>query len=116
MTTVMPAPAGQETDEKIWAHSGDSHLMEPADLWTSRLPKALADRAPRSERGEKYEIVYLITKFGYVYMYHLATGLPILQCRIMTRWEFRIILGNDWLTINCPNMDENNAPSRHPNL
>lgn len=44
---------------KIWAHSGDSHLMEPEDLWTSRLPKRLADRAPRSERGEKYEIVYI---------------------------------------------------------
>jgi predicted TIM-barrel fold metal-dependent hydrolase len=50
------------TDEepaKIWAHSGDSHAMEPDDLWTSRLPKRLADRAPRTERGEKYEIVYV---------------------------------------------------------
>lgn len=44
---------------KIWAHSGDSHAMEPDDLWTSRLPKRLADRAPRTERGEKYEIVYV---------------------------------------------------------
>ncbi|MEE6174944.1 amidohydrolase family protein [Mycobacterium sp. 050134] len=33
--------------------------MEPQDLWTSRLPKHLADRAPRSERGEKYEITYV---------------------------------------------------------
>ena len=33
--------------------------MEPADLWTSRLPKRLADRAPRSERGDKYEILYI---------------------------------------------------------
>ncbi|MUL49436.1 amidohydrolase [Mycobacterium sp. CBMA360] len=33
--------------------------MEPEDLWTSRLPKDLADRAPRSERGEKYEITYV---------------------------------------------------------
>ncbi|QNJ93380.1 amidohydrolase [Mycolicibacterium fluoranthenivorans] len=45
--------------QKIWAHSGDSHLMEPEDLWTSRLPKDLADRAPRTERGEKYEIAYV---------------------------------------------------------
>lgn len=44
---------------KIWAHSGDSHAMEPDDLWTSRLPKRLADRAPRAERGEKYEVVYI---------------------------------------------------------
>lgn len=42
---------------KIWAHSADSHVMEPEDLWTSRLPKALADRAPRTERGEKFEII-----------------------------------------------------------
>ncbi|EHB50326.1 amidohydrolase 2 [Mycolicibacterium rhodesiae JS60] len=42
---------------KIWAHSADSHVMEPDDLWTSRLPKALADRAPRTERGEKFEII-----------------------------------------------------------
>jgi len=33
--------------------------MESEDLWTSRLPKRLADRAPRTERGEKYEIVYV---------------------------------------------------------
>ena len=59
MTQAMSAPSEQAGDEKIWAHSGDSHLMEPEDLWTSRLPKALADRAPRSERGEKYEIVYI---------------------------------------------------------
>jgi predicted TIM-barrel fold metal-dependent hydrolase len=47
------------TDTKIWAHSADSHVLEPADLWTSRLPKRLADRAPRSERGEKYEVLYI---------------------------------------------------------
>ena len=29
--------------DKIWAHSGDSHAMEPEDLWTSRLPKRLAE-------------------------------------------------------------------------
>lgn len=45
--------------KKIWAHSADSHAMEPDDLWTSRLPKRLADRAPRSERGDKYEIIYI---------------------------------------------------------
>ncbi|EUA23688.1 amidohydrolase 2 domain protein [Mycobacterium xenopi 4042] len=33
--------------------------MEPEDLWTSRLPKRLAERAPRTERGEKYEIAYI---------------------------------------------------------
>jgi predicted TIM-barrel fold metal-dependent hydrolase len=45
--------------EMILANSADSHLMEPADLWTSRLPADLADRAPRSEKTEKYETIYL---------------------------------------------------------
>jgi len=35
---------------KIWANSGDSHLVEPPDLWRSALPAALAERMPRSER------------------------------------------------------------------
>lgn len=61
MTQTISSPAEQTAGapEKIWAHSGDSHAMEPEDLWTSRLPKHLADRAPRSERGEKYEITYV---------------------------------------------------------
>lgn len=59
MTDVTLTVPKQEVEQKIWAHSGDSHLMEPDDLWTSRLPKRLADRAPRSERGDKYEIVYI---------------------------------------------------------
>ena len=62
MTKALPAELHEPEHEKIWAHSGDSHLMEPEDLWTSRLPKRLADRAPRSERGEKYEIVYIDDK------------------------------------------------------
>jgi len=55
-SAVEPSGTGKS---KIWAHSGDSHAMESEDLWTSRLPKRLADRAPRTERGEKYEIVYV---------------------------------------------------------
>jgi predicted TIM-barrel fold metal-dependent hydrolase len=56
---IAAAQAATSAPVKIWAHSGDSHLMEPEDLWTSRLPKRLADRAPRTERGEKYEIAYI---------------------------------------------------------
>ena len=36
--------------DKIWAHSGDSHLLEPDDLWHQIMPKAQADRMPRTER------------------------------------------------------------------
>jgi len=44
---------------KIWVNSGDSHVMEPDDLWIQALPPRLADRAPRSERGDKYEVLYI---------------------------------------------------------
>ncbi|MGX7679260.1 amidohydrolase family protein [Jatrophihabitans sp. DSM 45814] len=43
--------------KKIWANSGDSHFVEPADLFENGLPKALAERMPRSEKFDGYEIV-----------------------------------------------------------
>ena len=46
--------------DKIWANSGDSHFIEPAGLWHEMMPKALADRMPRSERiGDTEEIVHV---------------------------------------------------------
>jgi predicted TIM-barrel fold metal-dependent hydrolase len=51
---------GNDTVTKIWANSGDSHFLEPDDLWYQILPKALADRLPRSERvGDDEEIVHI---------------------------------------------------------
>jgi predicted TIM-barrel fold metal-dependent hydrolase len=38
------------SNEKIWAHSGDSHFLEPSDLWHQILPKAQADRMPWTEQ------------------------------------------------------------------
>ena len=49
--TIVAEPA-TETPIKIWANSGDSHFLEPADLWTQTLPPALAERMPRTERDE----------------------------------------------------------------
>ena len=34
--------------EKIWANSGDSHFLEPDDLWQSNLPAELAELMPHS--------------------------------------------------------------------
>jgi predicted TIM-barrel fold metal-dependent hydrolase len=34
--------------EKMWANSGDSHFLEPNDLWHQIMPKAQADRMPRT--------------------------------------------------------------------
>ena len=46
--------------DKIWAHSGDSHFLEPETLWTDILPPALAERMPRSEKvAEDEEIIHV---------------------------------------------------------
>src|SRR4051794_35329845 len=46
---------------KIWANSGDSHLMEPADLFTENLPSAQAERMPLSvkEPDGAFETVFV---------------------------------------------------------
>jgi len=45
---------------KIWANSGDSHLLEPDDLWSQILPPSLAERMPWSEKvGDNEEIVHV---------------------------------------------------------
>jgi predicted TIM-barrel fold metal-dependent hydrolase len=47
--------------DKIWANSGDSHFLEPADLFQKTLPAELAERMPRSVKspdGSK-ETVYI---------------------------------------------------------
>jgi predicted TIM-barrel fold metal-dependent hydrolase len=36
-------------DDLIWAHSADSHFMEPDDLWHQILPQKQAERMPWSE-------------------------------------------------------------------
>src|SRR5271166_38922 len=43
----------------IWTNSGDSHFLEPDDLWQSRLPKALAELTPHAEKDPdgEYETV-----------------------------------------------------------
>jgi predicted TIM-barrel fold metal-dependent hydrolase len=47
-------------DEKIWTHSGDSHFLEPDDLWHQIMPKRQAERMPRTEQiGEDEERVHV---------------------------------------------------------
>ena len=36
--------------DKIWANSGDSHFLEPEDLWRENLPPRLAELVPRAEK------------------------------------------------------------------
>jgi predicted TIM-barrel fold metal-dependent hydrolase len=44
---------------KIWADSGDSHVLEPTDLFTTRLPQHMRDLAPRTEVVDHREILYV---------------------------------------------------------
>ena len=37
-------------EKKIWANSGDSHILEPEDLFQRILPPALAERMPHTEK------------------------------------------------------------------
>ena len=44
----------------LWTYSGDSHFIEPPGLFKEHLPKALADRLPRSEKiDDTEEIVHI---------------------------------------------------------
>jgi predicted TIM-barrel fold metal-dependent hydrolase len=46
--------------DKIWANSGDSHFLEPPDLWRQILPPKLAERMPRVERiADDEELVHV---------------------------------------------------------
>jgi len=46
---------------KIWANSGDSHFIEPEDLWRANMPKKLADLVPRAEKDPdgEWETVFV---------------------------------------------------------
>lgn len=45
--------------DMLWTNSGDSHYLEPPDLFTKNLPPEIADRLPRTERDGDDEIVYI---------------------------------------------------------
>ena len=51
MTITAPNPASPDTKRVIpKIVSVDDHIIEPADVWTSRLPKKYLDVGPRLER------------------------------------------------------------------
>ena len=49
------------TEGKTWAHSGDSHFIEPEGLWNEILPPELASRMPWSKKSEdgSFEVVHV---------------------------------------------------------
>ncbi|MGX7678420.1 amidohydrolase family protein [Jatrophihabitans sp. DSM 45814] len=48
-------------EQKVWANSGDSHFLEPDDIFQQTLPPALAERMPRSVKSAdgSMETVYI---------------------------------------------------------
>ncbi len=46
-------------ETKMWANSGDSHFLEPFDLWQQILPSEYAERMPRSEIDGDEEVVHV---------------------------------------------------------
>ncbi|MFI5041213.1 MAG: amidohydrolase, partial [Acidimicrobiales bacterium] len=48
------------TEDKLWANSGDSHLIEPPDLFES-LPADVKERMPRSVKDPSgdFETIYI---------------------------------------------------------
>ena len=47
-------------ENKLWAHSGDSHYLEPDDLWSQILPAEAASRMPWREKiSDDQEVVHI---------------------------------------------------------
>ncbi len=47
------------SETKLWANSGDSHSLGENSVWDEILPKELAERMPRSEKFDGYEVVHV---------------------------------------------------------
>jgi len=68
--------------------SGDSHINEPPDLWTSRVRPKFKDRAPRMERLEKGDAWIMEGSPGPINFGNNANGgLPAEQRSAWMRWD-----------------------------
>ena len=68
--------------------SADSHVVEPPDLWRSRVPQRFRARAPhqvRMEKGDAWVIEGLAQPFPFGLVQ--CGGLPPEQYRLWVRWE-----------------------------
>ena len=68
--------------------SADSHINEPPDLWTSRLPQEFAARAPRIDRfpqGDAWVMESALDPMNFGG--NCAAGIPIDQKSAWVKWE-----------------------------
>jgi predicted TIM-barrel fold metal-dependent hydrolase len=67
--------------------SADSHVIEPPDLWTSRLPAKFKDRAPQQERMELGDAWAFPGTPPFAYGLNQCGGLPPEKYSPWVRWE-----------------------------
>src|SRR5262245_1257457 len=87
--TVAPlhvAPNGERRTYRLV--SADSHVIEPADLWTSRLPRKFQPIAPHTERFEEGDAWVLdgvdeVITFGF----NASAGMHPSEARPWRRWD-----------------------------
>lgn len=67
--------------------SADSHVIEPPDLWTSRLPQKYLDRAPRHVRAEQGDTWQFPSSPPWPFGLNQCGGLPPEQYSPWIKWE-----------------------------
>ena len=67
--------------------SADSHVLEPPDLWTARLPAKFQDRAPRQVRGEQGDQWQFPSSPPWAYGLNQCGGLPPEKYSTVIKWE-----------------------------
>ena len=85
MNEVTGSPLGAPGYRLV---DSDSHINEPPDLWTSRLPAKFKDRAPRMERFEQGDAWVLEgVKDPINFGSNAAAGIPLAERSAWVRWE-----------------------------
>jgi len=85
MNEVTGSPLGAPGYRLV---DSDSHINEPPDLWTSRLPAKFKDRAPRMEHFEQGDAWVLEgVKDPINFGSNAAAGIPLAERSAWVRWE-----------------------------
>ena len=67
--------------------SADSHVVEPPDIWTSRMPAKYADRIPRQDRMELGDAWVFPGTAPFPFGLVQCGGLPPEEYRMWIRWD-----------------------------
>jgi predicted TIM-barrel fold metal-dependent hydrolase len=85
MNEVTGSPLGAPGYRLV---DSDSHINEPPDLWTSRVPAKFKDRAPRMEHFEQGDAWVLEgVKDPINFGSNAAAGIPLAERSAWVRWE-----------------------------